>query len=439
MQIAANAAVIAVVVHVESSLLTAAITGNSFKLDIQSLIKSAVTAGVLSYASNLKQLKLDDLNLGETTQQFAQKAIDTTVKTGIQSAVYGTSFKDSLGTNLVVAGTDLIAKTAFKKVGHELYSENYQYKDVLPPKIITHAIIGGSLAKLKGGDFTSGAIATATAHLTSQVMIDNYMDDVTSGKITTDELINRTKMVASITSGLISKVANPKQSDNDLLISNQIAKSNVDNNSLKLITTAIKIARKLKNIKGKITKDKLKDIGLDEIAGIIEDGSTILDPSASLAEKAMAVADLLIGTEFNSKKTKVVKKSGGKVYGKNKKGDVVEVKEHEVGEYKKLNDNDVVGDNLDNHHVPQKDLAKKNKTINYPKDTNSNTAPAIRVNSRLHKQISAQQTKNKVARSKMTPRELLADDSKMLREIGVPNKQIQEIIELNKIKYGLKK
>jgi len=33
----------------------------------------------------------------------------------------------------------------------------------------------------------------------------------------------------------------------------------------------------------------------------------------------------------------------------------------------------------------------------------------------------------------------MADDARMLRDIGVPNKQIQEIIKLNKIKYGLKK
>ncbi len=129
----------------------------------------------------------------------------------------------------------------------------------------------------------------------------------------------------------------------------------------------------------------------------------------------------------------------GKVYGRNKKGDVVEVKEHEVGEFKKLKDNDVVGDNLDNHHVPQKDLAKKNETENYPLDKNANTAPAIRIDKEKHKEITILQRKNKEVRSKMTPRQLLADDARMLREIGVPNKQIQEIIELNKIKYGLKK
>jgi len=36
-------------------------------------------------------------------------------------------------------------------------------------------------------------------------------------------------------------------------------------------------------------------------------------------------------------------------------------------------------------------------------------------------------------------RELLADDVRMLREIGVLNNKIQELIELNKIKYGYKK
>jgi len=39
----------------------------------------------------------------------------------------------------------------------------------------------------------------------------------------------------------------------------------------------------------------------------------------------------------------------------------------------------------------------------------------------------------------MTPRELLADDARMLRDIGEPNKQIQEIIKLNKKKYGYTK
>ena len=79
--------------------------------------------------------------------------------------------------------------------------------------------------------------------------------------------------------------------------------------------------------------------------------------------------------------------------------------------------------------------------LNYCKKRNktSQSAPSILIDERLHKQITAQQNANKVARSQMTPRELLADDTRMLREIGVPNNKIQEIIELNKQKYGLTK
>ncbi|MBD3807475.1 MAG: hypothetical protein IE880_02010 [Epsilonproteobacteria bacterium] len=51
----------------------------------------------------------------------------------------------------------------------------------------------------------------------------------------------------------------------------------------------------------------------------------------------------------------------------------------------------------------------------------------------------AEQNANKVARSKMTPRELLADDVRMLRKYGVPNSQIILIINMNKAKYGLTK
>lgn len=39
----------------------------------------------------------------------------------------------------------------------------------------------------------------------------------------------------------------------------------------------------------------------------------------------------------------------------------------------------------------------------------------------------------------MTPRELLADDVKILRDVGVPNEQIRQIIQMNKDKYGLTK
>lgn len=305
---ALKAATRAVVSQMISAAATSAITGNSLKLDAKSMIQSAVTAGVLSYAQGLTELdKLNQLNLGEVGTKIAKVTLDATIKSGVNSAINGTVFKNGFVNALIV-------DSAFKYIGHELYSENSAYKDVLPPKTVTHAILGGTVAKLQGGDFTSGAISTAVSHVTAEAMVNHYMDDVLTNKISEEELSARTKFVANLTSTVVNKIARPNQSDKDLNISNQIGQSNVENNSLKLITTAIKIARKIKKIEGKITKDKLKDIGLDEIADILEDGSTILDPSSSIAEKAMAAADLIIWTELNNKKTKVASKIDDKKF-----------------------------------------------------------------------------------------------------------------------------
>jgi hypothetical protein len=107
---------------------------------------------------------------------------------------------------------------------------------------------------------------------------------------------------------------------------------------------------------------------------------------------------------------------------------------YQVGEFKTLKKNDIVGDKLDNHHVPQKQPA--GNTI---EGYDSKTAPAIKIDKKTHDKITAEQNANKVARSKMTPRELLADDVQMLRKHGVPNNKIQEIIQMTKNKYGLTK
>ena len=177
-QVAVKAAVQAIVVQATSSLLTSVITGNKFKLDIKSLAKSAITAGVLSYASGLEQLKLNDLNLGEITQEFAQKAIDTSIKTGVQSAVYGTDFKDSLGTNLVMAGTDLIAKTAFKKVGTTSMKkgeveQNDSYKDGGLAKTAIHSLTGGAIAAIKGENVLAGALSAGAREAISPLTKDS--------------------------------------------------------------------------------------------------------------------------------------------------------------------------------------------------------------------------------------------------------------------------
>jgi hypothetical protein len=110
----------------------------------------------------------------------------------------------------------------------------------------------------------------------------------------------------------------------------------------------------------------------------------------------------------------------------------------DVDEYKNLTKNSPVGDGLDNHHVPQKTIAQ-DVVPGYPQDKTAGSAPAITLTKAEHTYITGQQNANQAARSLMNPRDLLADDARMLREIGVPNDKIQQIIELNKVKYGFNK
>jgi len=81
------------------------------------LVKGAVTAGVLSYASGtidnslgLKGIKPADMSF---TQQLQRGVANTLVKSTLNSAVYGTDFGDSLKMGLA---TD-ISNLGFRYVG----------------------------------------------------------------------------------------------------------------------------------------------------------------------------------------------------------------------------------------------------------------------------------------------------------------------------------
>jgi len=101
-------------------------------------------------------------NVGDLGQgEFVNKVAQGTVNAGVKTAITGGSFKDNL---INEAGS-----VAFNAVGHDLYN-NSEYKDILPPKSIVQGLVGGALAELQGGDFTAGAISTATAHLVAENM-----------------------------------------------------------------------------------------------------------------------------------------------------------------------------------------------------------------------------------------------------------------------------
>jgi hypothetical protein len=90
-----------------------------------------------------------------------------------------------------------------------------------------------------------------------------------------------------------------------------------------------------------------------------------------------------------------------------------------------LRSNSTIGDGLDIHHVPQSHPASQ-VIPNY----NSNTAPAIALPEAIHDTIPRMR-----GSYEGTPRDLLANDLWNLRQAGVPNDSLRQLIDLNRNTY----
>jgi hypothetical protein len=112
---------------------------------------------------------------------------------------------DGLTTNLWSNTTDGISAEAFNFVGHNLY-ENSEYQNIkLPLTTVTHAMVGGVMSEIKGGDFSSGAIATATGHTVAEFIGDYYVEDIVNSETTMD--VVQTQIVAISSAASVIAVA----------------------------------------------------------------------------------------------------------------------------------------------------------------------------------------------------------------------------------------
>jgi len=165
--------------------------------------------------------------LGEAGSAVARGVGHATSST----AVYGGKFEDALKANLISAAS----AQGFEFIGHNLY-DNPEYKDMnLPPKVVVHGLVGGVMAQISGGDFKSGVIATATAHVIGENLIGPmYADRVIRGEMSATDAKRQIDAIAATVAGAVTVMANGKQmSDKELSVSMAMAHSVVDNNYLK--------------------------------------------------------------------------------------------------------------------------------------------------------------------------------------------------------------
>lgn len=115
----------------------------------------------------------------------------------------------------------------------------------------------------------------------------------------------------------------PSVSGYSYCINNPVILIDPDGNSpIKGIASAIKIAKKAYSIyrkTGKLTPTALKNAGLSELVDIAGDMVTIFSGDASVLDRISAVADLVIGTNFNTQGNKKVAEITGNAIQKVKK------------------------------------------------------------------------------------------------------------------------
>ena len=299
---ATAAAINSLSTQVISQLLESAITGNPLELDLGDLmtnaLKAGLTAGIIDGVTPEFYEALDipggvplnKLTLGE---QLTKNVADSLIGAGTGTLIYGGDFGDAF----ISSFTNNAAADAFSFIGHNLY-ENEEYKDIpLPPKAVTHALVGGVASKLQGGDFTAGAIATATGHIVSEYARDYITQDVINGKISIDTAIASINALSKVVGGATAIAYNKDITPEELANVTDLSSSVAMNNGLKGIRTLWNVGKKLKDklakngeIDGKDLKDALKSEGLDIIANFDE----LFNSDLSITD-IWAITNLVVG------------------------------------------------------------------------------------------------------------------------------------------------
>jgi len=312
MQAAAQAAVAATIdsiaAQISSQLVTAALTGEGLHLDVGAIARNAVMSGLVAGVNFKMDAMIKSAKLGEAGSAVA-RGVGHAVTT---EAVYGGKFEDVLKASLISEAS----AESFKFIGHELKTPGNR-KLNLPETTVLHAMVGGALAQLSGGDFTTGAIATATSHVVAEQVRSHYLDQVVRGDMSIPEMESKVLAITNLVGGAAALAVHPNMSPKELAAAQSMSASVVQNNSLKLIVTAAKIgkrlyteSRKLKRAGGKLGKSDIKRVLKEDGLDIVGDLYTFIDPNASIADMAWAAADLTLGTSFNNRAFAVAKKFG---------------------------------------------------------------------------------------------------------------------------------
>jgi len=253
-----QAAVSSVVNQLSTEILTAVITGESLNIDLGSLVTNAVKSAVFAGVTDAIDTEMfsdavnDEGVFNPDKLNYTQKAVRNISHASVSTLVYGGDFKQ----NVINAVGESVAAPAFNYIGHTLTGTDGLKLDknaLSTQALITtsHALVGGTIAELTGGEFSSGAVATAVGHVVGEFIKDRALENLDINNLPFDpnnpnsiqqyvnELENETIVIASAVGGATVLLTQENVSPEELARATSLSASVVENNGFGLITGTI--------------------------------------------------------------------------------------------------------------------------------------------------------------------------------------------------------
>ena len=246
-----SAAVQSVVNQLSTEILTAVITGESLNIDLGSLVTNAVKSAVFAGVTEAMDTEMfsdavnDEGVFNPDKLNYTQKAVRNISHASVSTLVYGGDFKQ----NVINAVGESVAAPAFNYIGHTLTGTDGLKldKNALSTKALittSHALVGGAVAELTGGEFSSGAVATAVGHVVGEFIKDRALENLDIDNLPfdpnnpnsiqsyVDQLENETIAIASAVGGATVLLTQEGVTAEELDRATSLSASVVENNVL---------------------------------------------------------------------------------------------------------------------------------------------------------------------------------------------------------------
>ncbi len=144
--------------------------------NVRAVVAAILTAGVMQnlgsqqWMQDIRANSATSFSATSFTARLELNLTNTTISTGINSAMYGTNFTDALQNNLQNAGVDTLSTFAANSIGASYKTDGGLLNDHYLLHKVAHAALGCVSASAKGQDCGSGALGGVSGEVFAQII-----------------------------------------------------------------------------------------------------------------------------------------------------------------------------------------------------------------------------------------------------------------------------